>query len=498
VNDTAAGPSERTPRKHIVLVPGFVGFDGLGQLAYYAGVTGVFDRWNCPQGKRGQDASILYFDNFPTASVQLRANRLREYLAIRVARGEFAVGDSLALVGHSTGGLDIRRALFDMARTEDTTHLIDENCVVSHRRILDLIERVVFLSVPQYGTNLADFACRFSSSLQRLASEAAMGLALNSGALGRIRRVVFTSLANSPSNLVLALVDALNESDEDKRATSEQRAAAREARFQLAAWLDNIAHDFAIVDDLRTFASAPKGSASPAHFSPAERRKEIEDWKRHGIKTRSFATRVPANAIRPSRIARSAVAALQRLGPALDLRARFLPRGAMKWLIPPVALASEAARATELASLPFVVELLKRWPSFIFDLFYAACADRRGPFRDPASIAPGSIAPTVHVRATGATLRSDSIAVTDSDGVVNTLSMLWPHDPTDPQAHPIDLVDADHGDVIGHFTLKPKIDPVQPAGRRYFAYDFFQTRFQFTETAFDALWRDVFDFCVGS
>jgi hypothetical protein len=497
VNESAAGPVRRTPRKHIVLVPGFVGFDGLGQLAYYAGVTGVFDRWNCPQDRPGQDASILYFDNFPTASVQLRANRLREYLAIRVARGEFAHGDSLALVGHSTGGLDIRRALFDMAQTEDETHLIDENCVVSHRRILDLIDRVVFLSVPQYGTNLADFAVRFTSSLQRLASEAAMGLALNSGALGRIRRVIFTSLANSPSNLVLALVDALNESDEDSRTTSEQRAAAREARFQLAAWLDNIAHDFAIVHDLRTFASAPKGSASPAHFGPAERRQELESWKRHGITTRSFATRVPAGDVRPSRIARGVVSALQTLGPALDLRARYLPRGTAKWLIPPVALASEAARAAELASLPLVVEMLKRWPSLIFDLFYAACADHRGPFRDPSSIGPGSTAPAVHVRRTGMTLSRESIAVTDSDGVVNTLSMLWPYDAAEPLAHPIDLVDADHGDVIGHFTLKPKLDPVQPAGRRYFAYDFFQTRFRFTEEAFESLWRDVFDFCVA-
>jgi hypothetical protein len=32
-----------------------------------------------------------------------------------VARGEFLDGDRLALVGHSTGGLGIRRLLYDLA-----------------------------------------------------------------------------------------------------------------------------------------------------------------------------------------------------------------------------------------------------------------------------------------------------------------------------------------------------------------------------------------------
>jgi hypothetical protein len=175
-----------------------------------------------------------------------------------------------------------------------------------------------------------------------------------------------------------------------------------------------------------------------------------------------------------------------------------IPRGLQRWLIPPIALASEAMRATELVSLPVALEVLGRVPSLLFDVFHAACADRDGPFRDPNTIAPDSIAPTLRRLDSGQTITSSEIAESDSDGVVKTLSMLWPYDPAEPGAHPIDLVDADHGDVIGHFGLKPERVQLNPAGRRYYAYDFFQTAFQFPEARFERLWHSVFDFCANA
>ena len=80
-----AGQSESTSpsnqRHHIVLIPGFGGFDALGQVEYYAGITELF------QDRKTDRAVVLhYFDNFPTAAVVTRAERLRYYLAKRVTR----------------------------------------------------------------------------------------------------------------------------------------------------------------------------------------------------------------------------------------------------------------------------------------------------------------------------------------------------------------------------------------------------------------------------
>jgi len=52
-----ADPS--TKRFHVVLVPGFAGFDALGQLEYYGGITPLFQAW------RAENQVLHYFDNFP-------------------------------------------------------------------------------------------------------------------------------------------------------------------------------------------------------------------------------------------------------------------------------------------------------------------------------------------------------------------------------------------------------------------------------------------------
>lgn len=95
------------PRYHVVLIPGFGGFDALGQLEFYFGITLVFQATNT--------GSVLhYFDNLPTAAVVTRASRLRRYLAKRIVRGEIREGARITLVGHSTGGLDIRQLISDL------------------------------------------------------------------------------------------------------------------------------------------------------------------------------------------------------------------------------------------------------------------------------------------------------------------------------------------------------------------------------------------------
>src|SRR3954468_13526356 len=96
-------------RLHLVFVPGFGGFDALGEIEYYAGTTDVFQAW-CGQRREdgwGDRVVAHYFDNLPTAGVRTRARLLREYLTSRAKRHEFRVGaDRIALIAHSTGCLD--------------------------------------------------------------------------------------------------------------------------------------------------------------------------------------------------------------------------------------------------------------------------------------------------------------------------------------------------------------------------------------------------------
>ena len=149
-------------RRHIVLVPGFAGFDALGQLEYYSSVTPLF---------QNRPAAVLhYFDNLPTAAVVTRAARLRSYLAKRIARGEIAAGDEVTLVGHSTGGLDIRRLIWDLHAHKQAI-LIDGGAVVKPESILERLRSVVFLSVPHWGTNIADWVRSHSAWREMVVAE---------------------------------------------------------------------------------------------------------------------------------------------------------------------------------------------------------------------------------------------------------------------------------------------------------------------------------------
>ena len=139
-----------TKRLHIVLIPGFAGFDALGQLEYYARMTPLF------QAQRAGNEVLHYFDNFPTAAVVTRATRLQTYPGKRMARGEISTGDDIILVGHSTGGLDIRRLVWDLHRRKEPI-VVDGGAKAEPEKILERVRRVVFLSVPHWGTNIADW-----------------------------------------------------------------------------------------------------------------------------------------------------------------------------------------------------------------------------------------------------------------------------------------------------------------------------------------------------
>lgn len=272
-------------RTHIVLIPGFGGFDAVGRVEYYAGTTELFQAWN----KHGA-ASLHYFDNFPTAAVVTRAARLRNYLAKRIVRGEMP--DDIVLVGHSTGGLDIRQLIQDLDNPSERSVRIDGGHSLDADRIREKIKAVVFLSVPHWGTNIADWV----RSHRVLRS--AIVLALRAGVAGsqfRLLDVIEQHAAGAAAwllgaQILLAAQDALTEANEHSGSRGPIRTAeAHEAASELALYLRQIGSDFHVIDDL-TAVRPSCGPLSPAHFNGAERRAELRLWRDPPIQTLSFAT----------------------------------------------------------------------------------------------------------------------------------------------------------------------------------------------------------------
>ena len=447
-------------RIHIVLVPGFGGFDALGQLEYYAGVTPLFRAWQGeapgePDEANRRRAVLHYFDNLATAGVATRAERLEAYLAKRFARGEFMPGDTLALVGHSTGGLDIRRAVLDLDAHRGEPIAVDgphgASFTVEPADLLRMVRRLVFLSVPQRGTNIADWVQAHRREREVLVADLrALVLAAQISFVDKAQAWVAARAANvTDAHLLLAVQDALAEIDEKALPAGQRRpatiAAAQEASAELSLWLRHIASDFSAIDDLGSRPSPE--STSPAHFTNEQREKELRLWKDLGIETRSYAT----IGARPFAFA--------------------VGSPAPRWeLLKPSTYPNLTPQTDE-----------ARHMDFVYRICYRACAG--GPFESPA----GAAAPTA-LR----TRQNQAIEAWDNDGIVNTASMLWPDG-----ARTI-LVEGDHADIIGHHRLVAK---TPPSARKYHTYDLLRSAPKsesgsFANT-FKQVWSDAFGFAVS-
>jgi hypothetical protein len=428
-NERTTSPGSRL---HLVLVPGFAGFDALGQIEYYAGVTPRFRDW---QARGGRNHVVLhYFDNFPTAAVVTRAGRLRRYLAKRIARGEFQPDDSLALVGHSTGGLDIRRVLWDLTRYPDEPLAVDGVEDVKPAQILKLIKRVVFLSVPQWGTNIADWVRENVLGRAVLVAQLRTSVAASQvPLLNRIQSWISSAAASRIDiGLLHAIHDALREAEGGAANDSMSAAMAHEAASQLELWLRHIASDFSAIEDLAPGEQHTNGGCtSPAHFPSGWRVQELANWSK--IRTRSYATVSES----PFRFETGKAA------PRWDLL--------KAWTWPD--LTPRAAGEAE-------------WDIF-YRYCYRACAG--GPFQYPG---------TIPVPQPFGASRQRRIELWDNDGIVNTASMLWPH------GEETLLVECDHMDIVGHY------DRVRPG-----VYDLLGSGSKFGEPEFTAVWKHIFDFC---
>ncbi len=84
---------------HVILVPGFLGFQRLYTMPYFAEVEALLAR---SFAQAGRAVEVRAIRTLPTSSLAARAARLAEVVAALPADAE------IHLVGHSTGGLDCR------------------------------------------------------------------------------------------------------------------------------------------------------------------------------------------------------------------------------------------------------------------------------------------------------------------------------------------------------------------------------------------------------
>ncbi len=435
-------------RYHIVLVPGFGGFDALGQVEYYAGVTSLFRQW------RDHNPVVLhYFDNLPTAAVKTRATRLRAYLAKRMVRGEILDTDKVVLVGHSTGGLDVRQLIWDLHSSEVGSPAIDGGPPVANGQIRDRLDGVVFLSAPHWGTNVADWAhshplLRAAAIVKLRAAAAGSQLYL----LDQIESLITTGTALfTDAELILALRDALTEANQHYGKAGPSRTAdAEEAASEFALYLRLMSSDFHVINDLTSQPHDPE-QRSPAHFDDEERKREFDLWDSPPIRTLSYAT----VGGRPFRFHSGCPAPVWELANPCSY--------------PEIAKDLQLSAGTDLS----------------YRLVYRACAG--GPFRWPALA--GKVTRVMD------TAPPEPIELWDNDGIVNTASMLWPKGKTV-------LVLADHLDIIGHYKLvkvaglKRARGNYEPA-RIYQAYDALQSVPRFTGKMFEDIWTEIFDFATN-
>jgi len=210
-----------------------------------------------------------------------------------------------------------------------------------------------------------------------------------------------------------------------------------------------MASDFHVIEDL-TSQVPHSGPASPAHFDWKQREQELKRWKRAGIVALSYATLSNS----PFRFASDDQA------PVWDL--------ANPCTYPEIAKDSRMSAGTDV----------------FYRLCYRACAG--GPLERPDG------GGKVSRRLNGAP--REPLKVWDNDGIVNTLSMLWPNVENV-------LVTADHLDIVGHYQLVP-IDPKRAgcdckASRRYRSYDLLKSVPQFRYATFEQVWTEIFKFSVG-
>jgi pimeloyl-ACP methyl ester carboxylesterase len=146
---------------HVILIPGFFAFAGLGDLRYWSGVDvalkTAFDVYQL-------NVDITEIETLPTASIRYRAARVLEAIE-RVCQKD---DGPIHLIGHSTGGLDARLAVIPTAALPTSANF----------KCSERVASIVTIATPHHGTPLAaTFGSAMGQPLLRwLSSSAVLGL----------------------------------------------------------------------------------------------------------------------------------------------------------------------------------------------------------------------------------------------------------------------------------------------------------------------------------
>lgn len=492
-------------------------------MEYYAGTTQAFQTW-VRDHTPTRPVVLHYFNGIPTAGVRTRAALLQRFLVKLMLRRQVLPGEKIALIGHSTGGLDMRQLILELKAKRDERLLVagvedtpkgypggdaerpeqlsaGDACPPSSfdikgSHLLDAISSLVFLSVPQRGTNIANWVLAHSPTWRALISSLRLfvdgidlpGITYSHRIAQRTRRLAgWPNRLRLPSpptsseeleaqtqraeealrrrgltvpDLLLAVRDALAEVMQKDWDDALLAADGRSAHADLNLWLSHTYGDYMALHDLAcpertslarrvnsvldalTLTRVPRSDdvTDVAHRTDAQRAEELALWRDCDIRSRSYAT-----------VGR-----------------------------PPFEVRTE--RLTELLAWPAVIGHTLRpnaHSDAVYRFTYAMCCS--GPFaaamREDRATPWGSTTPR-------------KLEAWENDGIVNTASMLWPH------GEETRLIDADHGDIVGHYRPTP-IQCGNGGARRFYAYDILRSDSQFEGPQFTEVWHDIFSFCAG-
>jgi hypothetical protein len=310
--------------------------------------------------------------------------------------------------------------------------------------------------VPHWGTNIADWVYSHVALRKTVIAELRAALAGSQVCLlDEVETgIVGGAFCFTGADLLLALRDALTEANDGLAGPDPSRIAdAREAASELELYLRHMATDFRVINDLTS--QAHQDGKSPAHFDKSERKKELERWTQPPIRTLSYATvgSRPFHFNSPSGC------------PAPTLH-----------LTDPCAWVEIAQGCGQSAHT-----------DISYRLCYRACAG--GPLAWPPQA--GDVA-----RVLGPA-PPEPLELWDNDGIVNTVSMLWPRDSE------IVLVMADHLDIIGHYRLsrlrlsQRELAAGRDSPRIYQSYDALLSFPLFDKVTFKDIWTEIFQFSAG-